>query len=43
MVLGNVTKNANSSNTGKSNVKCHYCGRVGHYKRDCWKLNGKPK
>ena len=21
---------------------CHHCGKPGHFKRDCWKLNGAP-
>lgn len=25
----------------KKGPKCHYCGKIGHIRRDCWDLNGK--
>jgi hypothetical protein len=26
----------------KANKECFHCGKKGHFKRDCWVLNGKP-
>ena len=25
-----------------SSDQCLHCGKYGHFKRDCWKLHGKP-
>ena len=44
MVLGNVSGPARgeSSSGARAQVMCHHCGKSGHFKRDCWKLHGKP-
>ena len=28
---------------GGSKIVCYYCGKVGHIKRHCYKLNGRPQ
>lgn len=41
----NYNNNNNKGNGGKKYKfpgKCHGCGRRGHKKSQCWKLNGKP-
>ncbi|CAL1136540.1 unnamed protein product [Cladocopium goreaui] len=30
------------SSAATANDQCLHCGRYGHFKRDCWKLHGKP-
>ena len=31
-----------SQRAATANDQCLHCGRYGHFKRDCWKLHGKP-
>ena len=31
-----------SKRVATQNDQCLHCGKYGHFKRDCWKLNGKP-
>ena len=31
-----------SQRSATSSDQCLYCGKYGHFKRDCWKLHGKP-
>ena len=31
-----------SQRSATSSDQCLHCGKYGHFKRDCWKLHGKP-
>ena len=32
-----------SKSRSKKNIKCHHCGKKGHYKRECWHLKKKEE
>ena len=39
---GKGKSNKGSGRTATANDQCLHCGKYGHFKRDCWKLNGRP-
>jgi len=39
---GKGKSNKGSGRAAISSDQCLHCGKYGHFKRDCWKLNGRP-
>ena len=39
---GRGKSNKGSGRAATSSDQCLHCGKYGHFKRDCWKLNGRP-
>eukprot|EP00435_Cladocopium_sp_Y103_P048265 s88_g14.t1 len=39
---GKGKSNKGSGRAATANDQCLHCGKYGHFKRDCWKLNGRP-
>ena len=35
------SNNKGSTRTATASDQCLYCGKYGHFKRDCWKLHGR--
>ena len=37
------SKRPDLKGTGKGNLICNYCKKIGHIKENCWKLHGRPQ